>query len=101
MKFRRYAMLSKIGAQFKEVFGGTNGQDVLWEICELGKMFESCSTEEDLGRSNLAKEIFALAMSTEGGTEILRRKIKTFFRKRRRKKRGINRDTIRRSSDMD
>lgn len=94
-------MPNKLEAQFKEVFGGTNGQDVLWEICDLGKMFETCSTEEDMGRSNLAKEIFALAMSTEGGTDILRRKIRTFFRKRKRKKRGRNRGAIKRGSDMD
>ncbi|HDZ13864.1 MAG TPA: hypothetical protein ENH60_03060 [Pricia sp.] len=93
-------MPSKLEAQFKKVFGGTDGGDVLWEICELGKMFEPCSSEEELGRSNLAKEIFALAMSTEGGSEILRRKIKTFFRKRRRKKRGTHRGTIRRGGDM-
>ena len=93
-------MPSKLESQFRKVFGGTDGQDVLWHICEMGKMFDQCNTEQDMGRSNLAKEIFALAMTTEGGTEVLRRKIRAFFKKRKKKKRGTHRGTVRRSGDM-
>ena len=55
----------KIETQCRVLFGTPAGRDVLFFILEQGMMFDHCTTQEEMGRNNLAKEIMAMAMSFE------------------------------------
>ena len=57
--------MTSIETKHRVLFGTPEGRDVLFDIMESGMMFDSCRTEEEMGRNNLAKEIFAMAMSFE------------------------------------
>ena len=64
--------MTDIETKCRMLFNTPDGKDVLFYIMEHGMMFDHCTTPEEMGRNNLAKEIMAMAMSfdsTSGGKD--------------------------------
>ena len=53
--------MADLKEQYKALFAGPGGEDVLADICRRGNLFEACYTDEDRIRENFAKEILNLA----------------------------------------
>lgn len=53
--------------KYKSVFETPDGLDVLSDIMERGKIFSPVLNDNDMGRTNLAKEIMLLALSDKEG----------------------------------
>lgn len=71
--------------KYKAVFSTAYGREVLEDICVAGKLVLPCETAEDMGRSNLVKEIVARALHDDDGGVVRRKLFNLITRVLRRK----------------